>query len=260
MELVRHVGFVLGNNIHYNQPHTVTIYDTILLLFRDHVTPTVECYLRVELVRHLGVVLRNNRHDNQPFMPQFFCFAKMVCPLIVSHPLGQGHAVQHRVVIGQSDVRVLTKRLRGHFKEGVGYRHDLVINCHNRFFDMESAHVMRSFLQQMGADDTSSGIFVFPASSSVRLIRMDGLNGLDDGRPSSATMPVVEESGIAQNDEAGIEPNLLSDGVPLDQEDRGKDTAGFAEEPSDVSRNDDDTSEAASEESEVDYNLSQEFW
>ena len=81
----------------------------------------------------------------------------------------------------------------------------------------------------MGADKTSSDLFVFPPESRVRVIRLLGLTALNDGRPSAMTMPAVEELDISEEEKA---------------ED---DSAGGGGD------------EDSSDESEVDIGLSQEF-
>jgi hypothetical protein len=73
--------------------------------------------------------------------------------------------------------------------------YDLAIICHGRFFTRDAAAVMRTWLDKKGAKETNSDIFIFPIDRSkyVRLIRLVGLGGLDDGLPPGQTMQTVEE-------------------------------------------------------------------
>ena len=110
--------------------------------------------------------------------------------------------------------------------------HDLFIDCVGHFFKQESANLLAAFLVGMGADDTSSDLFVFPPESPICVIHLLlGLTTLNDGCLSAAKMPVVEEVDISEEEEEKAEEDSADGGNDKD----------------------------SSEESEVDVGLSQEF-
>ena len=154
----------------------------------------------------------------------------MVCPSVLALSL-----CQDRRAITVGDTNSLIRRLREYAKSSFrdsDDRRDLIINCHGRFFHRESAHVMAAYLRTVGIEDVSTDVFVFPPDSPVRIIRLLGLSGLHDGRPSAATMQAVDEADVSdvEDEESGL----------LSEEDAGG-------------------SEGSSDESEVDVGLSQEF-
>ena len=109
------------------------------------------------------------------------------CPEVVLVPVGAA-----RTAISLAQVKELKVKFNEIFRCSGHY--NLAVLCHGRFFTRDAVEDFRNFLAARGASGTQSDVFTFQ-TGNVRLIRLVGLGGLNDGCPPRQTMETLEEDG-----------------------------------------------------------------
>jgi hypothetical protein len=136
------------------------------------------------------------------------------CPEVVSTHNREVVSTHNRTAIGLDGAKKLMRNLAKYLKSGES--DDISIICHGFFFEKDSAKLMRNFLALKGVKRTKSDIFVISKDNILILIRLLGLRSLDDGRPDTASMPVLNEDDEPHHQEDVVKSEVRGDHLDAD--------------------------------------------